>query len=120
MKVLVCGGRYYDDEDLVNIVLDRIHGETPITAIVHGGAQGADYLGGLWARKHGIKEIVYRAQWGLHGRAAGPIRNQEMLDKEKPDMVLAFPGGKGTADMRQRAITAQIRLDFVRDRKRDS
>ena len=120
MKVLVCGGRDYDDDVTAFEVLDKIHAETPITAIIHGCAQGADYIAGWWARKNNIPEIRYPAKWGEHGRAAGPIRNQEMLDKEHPDLVVAFPGGRGTDDMKKRALAAKVKLESIQDRGRDS
>jgi len=53
---------------------------------------------------------MVRAKWSKHGRAAGPIRNQEMIDECKPDLVVAFPGGRGTADMVRRAKAAGIRV----------
>ena len=110
MKVLVCGGRNYDDEDRFDSVLDEINRETPITKIVHGGAKGADELAWLWAKHRGVPHKVYNAQWSLHGKAAGPIRNQEMLDVECPDLVVSFPGGKGTADMVRRAKEAGVKV----------
>ncbi len=95
--VLVCGGRNFADVRLLTAALDNLP-STP-TLIVHGEARGADTLAGQWARKNKIPVKSYPAQWNKHGRAAGPIRNKEMLDKEKPDLVVAFPGGKGTAHM---------------------
>ncbi len=118
MKVLVCGGRDFDDREFVRIVLDRIHAETPITGIVHGAATGADTLAGWWATINEIPNLDYPAMWKLHGRAAGPIRNQQMLDEEKPDMVVAFPGGRGTANMVDQARRRGVPVDFAdRDRK---
>ena len=52
-----------------------------------------------WAKDNNMKLKVYPADWELHGKSAGPIRNQQMLIEGKPDLVLAFPGGKGTAHM---------------------
>ena len=119
MKVLVCGGRNFDDREFVRIVLDRIHKETPITGIVHGAAPGADTLAGWWATINEVPNLDYPAPWRTHGKAAGPIRNQMMLDAEKPDMVVAFPGGRGTADMVDRARRAGIPTDFA-DRDRNA
>ena len=100
MKVLVTGGRSYQDHECVSRVLDAIHEQTRITAIVTGGAQGADWLAGFWARSKGIEVFECPANWVRNGRAAGPIRNQAMLDAN-PDLALcvAFPGGVGTANM---------------------
>ena len=54
---------------------------------------------GLWLKVEPMSPNGYRA---------GPIRNQEMLDKGKPDLVIAFPGGKGTADMVGRALRTGV------------
>ena len=61
-------------------------------------ASGADQLAGQWAKSRGISVKAYPADWKNLGRIAGPIRNKKMLD-EKPDLLVAFPGGKGTANM---------------------
>ena len=71
--------------------------------IVQGGANGADTLARNWAKSHGLKVETERAEWKRYLGAAGPIRNQVMLDKYKPDFVVAFPGGRGTADMVKKA-----------------
>ncbi|HJP82254.1 MAG TPA: DUF2493 domain-containing protein [Fimbriimonadaceae bacterium] len=110
MKVLVCGGRDYSNYDHLGAMLDEIHEKTPITTIVHGAAKGADLMAGIWARLNGIPIKGYPADWKRHGRAAGPIRNQEMLDKEHPDLVVAFPGGTGTAGMVKLARVAGVEV----------
>lgn len=69
--------------------------------IVHGGARGADRLAGAWAHDRGVTEEIHPADWAAHGRAAGPIRNAEML-ASGVDLVLAFrsPGeSRGTDHM---------------------
>lgn len=99
MKVLVCGGRDYRDTKQFCSVMDALHQESPISLIVHGDANGADTMAGCWAVKNGLQVSVYPANWNRYGRSAGPIRNRQMLDEEHPDLVVAFPGGKGTAHM---------------------
>lgn len=70
---------------------------------------GADALAALWSAKIGLSSHArYNADWSLYGKAAGPIRNQRMIDKGKPDLVVAFPGGRGTADLVQRAEVAGV------------
>lgn len=113
MNILVCGGRTYDDYDVVASVLhDLIFVEYKgaQVAIVHGGANGADKLAGRYAKSKGLCEIVVPANWDVHGRAAGPIRNQWMMDHCKPNLVVAFPGGRGTTDMKWRARKAGVGL----------
>ncbi len=56
---------------------------------------------------------VYEADWHEHGRAAGPIRNARMIAEGRPDLVIAFPGGRGTADMVSRARKAGIEVREV-------
>lgn len=115
MRVLVCGGRGYRDGERVCAVLDEIHAATPITVLTVGGAAGADSLAHDWgiARgswsigQPGIEVQLCGARWDLHGRRAGPIRNQAMLDLGQ-DLVVAFPGGRGTADMVRRAKAAGV------------
>jgi len=107
MKVLVCGGRDFRDSGLVRRVLDLVHRDGTIGLVIHGDASGADRLSGGWADLRGVPVEKHPADWRKHGRAAGPIRNAEMLGS-RPDLVVAFPGGRGTADMVRRARTAGI------------
>lgn len=76
----------------------------PFTNILHGGAKGADHLAAEWARDHGKNVICVAADWDSLGKAAGPARNQKMLDEHHPEMVVAFSGGKGTMDMLERSL----------------
>jgi hypothetical protein len=110
MTVLVCGGRDYDDDIEAFGVLDRLHAQYEFKKIVHGAARGADTLAAHWALAHKVFSVGYRAQWDAYGKAAGAIRNQEMLDVEKPELVIAFPGGRGTADMVRRAKKAGVKV----------
>lgn len=114
MRVLVCGGRHYDDDrawDAVWGTLEALHWATPITAIIQGGGTGADALARRWAAARDIKCITVPALWAEHGRAAGPIRNQRMIDDFHPDYVVAFPGGRGTADLMSRARASSIPVE---------
>jgi hypothetical protein len=113
-RVLVCGGRDYDDRERVFSILDVAHMANPIIELIHGGATGADALADEWARgKTAIREFPYPSALGRRG---GPIRNQKMLDEGKPHMVIAFPGGAGTADMVRRAEKAGVPVVRVRRR----
>jgi hypothetical protein len=99
VKVLVCGGRLYSNKDALYTILDHIHTKKIIDLIIHGGARGADSLAGEWAIDNGISVAVYKADWNKHGKGAGPIRNETMLNESDPDLVVAFPGGNGTSHM---------------------
>lgn len=109
MKILVCGGREFDDYPFLCDALDRLHARRAVGLVIHGGARGADKLAGQWSRFVGVEERVCEATWGgYHGNRAGLIRNQRMLDEERPDLVVAFPGGSGTRDMIARAQRARV------------
>lgn len=98
MHVLVTGGRNFADQGLVQSTLKAIHSKTPITLLIHGAASGADQLPGEWAVQIGIEVLACPADWKRFGKGAGPIRNRQMLD-HSPELLVAFPGGKGTSDM---------------------
>jgi len=108
MRVLVCGGRDYADSGRLFLELDALRLSRGITVVISGCARGADTFGIEWAEVRGIEVARFPADWEKHRRAAGPIRNQQMLDEGKPDLVIAFPGGRGTADMVRRATAAGI------------
>lgn len=111
MRVLVCGGRDFKDKELLTSILDTLHGladpflsDNRIHCIIHGGASGADQMAERWAVSKRIPSVEkYEADWKKYGRSAGPIRNLEMITKGKPDLVVAFPGGRGTANMMTQA-----------------
>lgn len=71
--------------------------------IICGGATGADSLAVEFAKEFGIPYTVFPAEWKKFGKYAGPARNAQMIKEGKPDLVIAFPGGKGTADMIEQA-----------------
>ena len=103
MRLLVTGGRDFDDIDFIVTRLNALHAYRPITAIVEGCARGADTISGLWADEVNVTRIREPAKWDENGKVAGHIRNQLMLDKHRPDALMAFPGGTGTEDMVDRA-----------------
>jgi hypothetical protein len=110
VRVLVCGGRDYADQPMLFGVLDMQAESTGIDCLIQGGADGADRLARMWCHTRLCRMENYPADWKAHGKAAGPIRNQRMLDEGKPDLVVAFPGGRGTADMVRRSRTAGVRV----------
>jgi predicted Rossmann-fold nucleotide-binding protein len=98
MKFIVCGGRDYADRARVKSVLDAVHGKCRIHLLIEGGATGADRLSRDWALANGIQVATFHANWDHYKGYAGPLRNQAMAD-QRPDGLIAFPGGKGTAGM---------------------
>ena len=116
MRVLVCGGRDFDDVGLMISVLDRLHTEKSFTVVIHGNSRGADSIADAWASRRGVAREPYglpRGEWDELGKKAGPLRNQQMLDEAKPDLVVAFPGGGGTKDLVRRAVKARVPLHEV-------
>lgn len=103
MRILVCGGRDYRDSGRVYAALDLLHARRGITCIIEGGAPGADKLAAHWAKRRGIECQTFVPEW-RRGPKAGPERNRRMLGEGRPDGVVAFPGGPGTADMCRAAM----------------
>jgi predicted Rossmann-fold nucleotide-binding protein len=104
MKILVCGGRNYNDFDKMCQVLDPIvQSIGELSTIISGCARGADTLAIEYALMNSMNIEKYPADLKKWGRGEGHIRNQQMLDEGKPDLVVAFPGGKGTTNMIHRA-----------------
>lgn len=110
MRVLVCGGRGFNDPMTLGSWLGGIHKQHGISAIIHGAAPGADFMAGKFAEWMSIPAEAYPADWQRDGRAAGPIRNARMLAEGRPDLVVAFKGGRGTAGMVTRAYRAGVEV----------
>jgi hypothetical protein len=111
--VLICGSRTWMDRGKIETVICGLDRDT---IIVHGGARGADLLADQAAVLWGLLRRVYPADWQTYGKAAGPIRNQQMLDAEEPMCVIAFrmPGeSRGTDDMIRRARAAGIPVEVI-------
>jgi hypothetical protein len=108
-KALVCGGRDYRNVERLTRVLDAAVERLGVDAIVQGGQKsvdyetgdeyGADWLAKQWAIGRQLQCETFYANWAEHGDAAGPIRNRKMRDEAKPDLGIAFQGGKGTRGM---------------------
>jgi len=110
MRVIVCGGRDYNNVCHVGKVLSDLQ----VTELAQGGCSGADTSAIIAATQLGIPFETYSADWRQFGRAAGPKRNQQMIDGFSPDLVIAFPGGRGTADMISRAKKAGIPIFYAK------
>lgn len=106
-KILVCGDRNYNDPDYLFEVLDDFDDLYGVEVVIEGEARGADTFGRKWGEQRGKIVLPYPADWETHGKAAGPIRNTQMLKEGLPDYVLAFHkdifSSKGTANMVKQA-----------------
>lgn len=119
MRVIVTGGRDYADVDTVRLALDCLRERAGHLTVIQGGATGADAIARDWTYGlDGVTIVTVPANWHKHGKSAGPIRNQLMLDQCNPDLVLAFPGGKGTAHMMRIARKASVPVVQVHGRMR--
>ena len=107
MITIVAGSRTFTDKARLFQELDLLHATSPVTEIISGGAKGADRLGELWAKERGIPVKVFPANWNLHGKKAGYLRNMDMASKAQ--RLVAFWDGesKGTGHM----------INIARDRK---
>lgn len=126
MKILVCGGRkfgankeeYYHILNVLNDLAKKYSKEykpeenwLPIDiTIISGMAKGADSVAANWAIANWAQLEEYPADWDKYGMSAGYKRNMQMLVEGKPDLVVAFPGGKGTANMIKLAEKANIEV----------
>jgi len=125
VKLCVTGGRKYSDRSTLFEVLDSTHELLGIDALGHGDAPGADALADEWCLLRGVPCERFAAEWTRYrkpGRKnpAGAIRNRLMLTTFRPDVVIAFPGGSGTADCVATARTLGITVLDLRERLRDS
>jgi hypothetical protein len=109
VRLLVCGSRDWTDGEMIFRELSAL---PDVEVVIEGEAPGADSLARRAAEQLGIPVLPFPADWEKHGRAAGPLRNQLMLDGGKPDLVLAFSedlnSSRGTADTVARARRAGI------------
>lgn len=100
--VAITGGRDFKDQQLLRTVLNALHAQRTITVIRNGGMTGADALSSRWAYEKKVDTECYGADWHSFGSAAGPLRNGQMLAGTgvggdiHADLLVAFPGGRGT------------------------
>src|SRR3954471_22010862 len=113
-RILVTGSRHWENRTLVRNVLSATRWAycTSGMVVVHGACPtGADHIADEWAIENGITVERFPADWTRLGRAAGPIRNETMVQTH-PDLVLAFltPDSRGTADCVRRADREGLRV----------
>jgi hypothetical protein len=111
IRVLVCGSRHFNDVPFIEGVLDAFS----ISCIIEGEARGVDKIAGAYGKRRGLDVCAFPARWDLHGKAAGPIRNTQMLKEGLPDLVIAFrgPNSRGTQNMIDQAEKAGIPTKII-------
>ncbi len=126
MRIVVTGGRNYNDTKRIFEALDELHAARPITTLIHGAAAGVDSRCGAWTYQCSVAVEKYPAQWenlthpdavivyrrngAAYDVMAGLRRNQQMIDEGNPDAAMVFPGGTGTADMHARMRKAGLEI----------
>jgi YspA, cpYpsA-related SLOG family len=88
-RILITGSRTWTDAETIRAAIRQAALRCPDAVVVHGAAHGADRLAGAAARALGLQEEQHPARWDEHGKAAGFIRNREMVQLGA-DVCLAF------------------------------
>lgn len=111
MRVLVFGGRDFIPTHNAWKWLDTMIEDLPSIkdTFLSGRAVGADSMGESMSAFWDANLETFPADWKMHGKSAGHIRNQEMLDSGI-DIAFQFPGGRGTEDMRRRLDRAGVKV----------
>lgn len=107
-RVLVCGGRDYQDARAVDAALSALEAWLGPFVLICGDARGADSLAADWSLQRGRPTIKMPAAWKALSRRAGHVRNGWMLEHTGPTYAVAFPGGAGTQDMIAQAEAAGL------------
>lgn len=110
----VTGGRYYSNKELVYSTLDEVKDVYGPVRLAVGDANGADYLAWQWAVDRNVPYQRFIADWNTYGKMAGPIRNREILDSGV-DLLIAFPGGRGTSGCIMEAEKRMIPVRVIKD-----
>lgn len=117
VRVIVCGGRDFQNRSLCFESLESVLSAYESLEIVSGHAKGVDTFGEEYAKEHGIKVSIFKPDWKQYGRAAGPIRNRQMLEYalETSAVIVAFWDGvsKGTKNMIEQAKKAGATVHVV-------
>lgn len=113
MRVLVCGDRNWSDKKTIQTVLWNLMKEHGNLTIIHGACRGADRMAAEVGYEIGADVLAFPAEWDKYGKAAGPIRNQQMINEGHPEMAIAFHNdfahSKGTKDMVTRLRNAKVK-----------
>ncbi len=115
MRLLICGDRKWTNSQLIEDLFWYLRPDM----LIAGGANGADSTAAITAVRLQVPHTIFPAQWGKHGKSAGPIRNQQMIDEGKPDLIVAFHNhieqSAGTADMLMKAERQRIPYALVEE-----
>lgn len=118
MHVVITGGRDYQFTKEDRDWLDNVHKTHHLEMVIQGGAEGADKCAAVWAHDNGIPCVTFHANWTGEGKSAGPKRNTRMLrylTTLSNPIVIAFPGGKGTANCVRQARELDLEVCCVEE-----
>lgn len=107
--VVVCGSRSWRDEKAIR---ERLRQLPQGSTVIHGAARGADVIAGKVAKELGLRVIECPADWS-QGRSAGYKRNREMIEKYRPDFVLAFWDGKSRGTQHTMRLAEDRGIDLI-------
>jgi len=108
LRTIIAGSRDIEDYDMV---FDHIaKSQFRITKVISGACSGVDAIGECWARQNGIPFEIYPAEWELHGKSAGPIRNADMASRADA-LILIWDGrSKGSFNMLKEASKHKLKI----------
>ena len=117
-SILVCGSRTFTNWELMRCTLNEANQRSEVSRVIHGGAAGADRMGGRWGKMMALDVLEVLPQWGKYGISAGYKRNITMLDMlemELLDEVIAFWDGtsRGTKHTIENANHRELEITVI-------
>ena len=112
MKIIIAGGRDINDYEIVKTTIEDSPFNKQITEVISGGCRGIDMLGQKWAEDNNIPFRIFFPDWDIHGKSAGPIRNENMIKKGNADGLIIIWDGKsiGSKNMKKLAQKYNIKI----------
>lgn len=113
ITIAITGGRDFDDKKFVWKCIDYLHKKSTVAFLIVGDARGADANALAWAKARKVPYKCFKADWELHGKAAGAVRNTEMVKyglENGINGLVAFPGGRGTLNMKNQCRYKDIKI----------
>lgn len=120
--ILITGARDWNDYDAIYNELNIFNSNN--VTVIHGNCRGADLIADAAAKSLKFKTLGVSADWKTYGRAAGPIRNKQMVNelvsyRERgfKTLVLAFHDNleqsKGTKHCVNEAKKAGLDIELI-------
>jgi len=114
MRLIIAGYREFHDYPLLRKKVSHLTKGHTIATILSGKCRGADTLGERFAKEFGIPVEDHPAEWTKHGKAAGPIRNWEMVENATHAIVFDHPLARGSKDLIKQAKVKRLPLRIVK------